>query len=535
MGMVLLRFLESAPAALAVGLLLLPLLINEDGRRFKPAVALLAALRAATGFFLLAAIARNIIPAQRPIDFSTLVEFTVGTVVGKAWAATEIIALLFAALAFARLFVNSALLDRVTLFVGVLVIASVSVTGHAIDDSLPVFAQVSFLLHTGAGLTWFGGLLGLVWWMLTARGKSPEVARLLSERWSLVAKIAMAIVILSGLALAWENVASFPNLLATSYGRLLTLKLAFLCAVLLIALALARYITRAPADTFNTNWYGRIGGGEAVLGVALLFLAGWIAVITPAAHETDLYWPLPFRVSWAATWGYKVPMWSDIWWWGVVGLVFALVAAVLWWVPNLRQWRRVGTPVAAVVGFLCLIISLSVQAYPDTYNDPTQDYTAESITRGYDFFQSNCVGCHGPMGDGNGPMAKDLKVPPADLTAPHVGTHTIGDIFHWLTFGGQSGVMPAFADQLGVDDRWDVINFLLILSNTNQSRFLSPKGVIQWLDRARLRFDRSKGRDHKPDKAARNADACFIRRLPSGQGQGRRSRRKSEACRTDRA
>src|SRR5512136_59535 len=118
------------------------------------------------------------------------------------------------------------------------------------------------------------------------------------------------------------------------------------------------------------------------LAAALLFLAGWIAVITPASHETDLYWPLPFRLSWAATWGYKVPMWSDIWWWGVVGLVFALVAAVLWWVPNLRQWRRVGTPIAAIIGFLCLIVSLSVQAYPDTYNDPTQDYTAESITRG---------------------------------------------------------------------------------------------------------------------------------------------------------
>jgi putative copper resistance protein D len=481
MGLVLLRFLESAPAALAVGLLLLPRLINEDGARFKPAVALLAAVRAGTGFFLLVAIARSIIPAQRSIDLSTLVEFTFGTVVGKAWVATQIAALAFASLAIARLFVSSDLLDRITLWSGVLLIASVSVTGHAIDDSLPVYTQISFLLHTGAGLTWLGGLLGLVWWMATARGKPPETARRLAERWSFVAKVAMAIVVASGLALAWENVASFPNLLATPYGRLLTLKLAFLCAVLLLALALARYITRAPAGNFDTNWYWRVGAAEAAFGVALLFLAGWIAVITPASHETDLYWPLPFRISWAATWGYKVPMWSDVWWWGVGGLVFAIVAAAVWFIPNLRRWRRFGTPVAGAAGFLCLIVSLSVQAYPDTYNDPTQDYTAESIARGYDFFQNNCIGCHGPMGDGNGVMAKDLKVPPADLTAPHVGTHTIGDIFHWLTFGGQSGVMPAFAEQLEVDDRWDVINFLLILSSTNQSRFLSPKGVIQWL------------------------------------------------------
>jgi copper transport protein len=481
MGMALLRFLESAPAALAVGLLLLPRLINEDGARFKPIVAVLAAVRAVFGFFLIVAIARNIIPAQRPIDFTTLVEFVFGTIVGKAWAATQIIALVFAALAAVRLWLKSDLLDRVTLWSGVLVIAVVSVTGHAIDDSLPIYTQLSFLFHTAAGLIWLGGLLGLVWWMITARGKPPEVARRLAEKWSFVAKIAMAVVVASGLALAWENVASFPNLLATSYGRLLTLKLAVLCAVLLIALALARYITRTPNNDFDAERYGRVGGVEAIFGVGLLFLAGWIAVITPASHETDLYWPLPFRVSWAATWGYKVPVWSDVWWWGVSGVALVAVAAILWWVPRLRQWRRIAVPSAVVAAFLCLIISLSVQAYPDTYNDPTQDYTAESILRGYDYFQGNCVGCHGPMGDGGGAMAKDLKVPPADLTAPHVGTHTIGDIYHWLTFGGQSGVMPAFAEQLEPDDRWDVINFLLVLSNTNQSRFLSPKGVIQWL------------------------------------------------------
>jgi copper transport protein len=481
MGMALLRFLESAPAALAVGLLLLPRLIHEKNIRLKPAIAVLAAVRAVFGFFLIAAIARSIIPVERAIDLPTLLEFTFGTVVGKAWAVTQVIALIFAALASVRLFVVSDLLDRVTLWSGMLVITVVSVTGHAVDDSLPVYTQLSFLFHTVAGLTWLGGLLGLVWWMLTARGKPPEVARELAERWSFVAKIAMAIVVASGLVLAWENVASFPNLLATTYGRLLTLKLAFLCAVLLFALALARYITRTPDKEFDTNYYGRVGGIEALFGVALLFLAGWIAVITPAAHETELYWPLPFRLSWAATWGYKVPMWSDVWWWGVSGVALAVVAAALWWVPQVRQWRRIATPGAAVAAFVCLMVSLAVQAYPDTYNDPTEDFTAESVQRGYDFFQANCIGCHGPMGEGNGPLAKDLKVPPADLTAPHVGTHTIGDIFHWISFGGQSGVMPAFADVLQPDDRWDVINFLLVLSSTYQSRFLSPKGVIQWL------------------------------------------------------
>jgi copper transport protein len=481
MGLAFLRFFESLPSALAVGLLLLPRLISEDGKRFKPIIAALASLRAGLSFFLIYAIARTIIPAERPIDFATLIDFTSGTIVGKAWAVTETIAIAFAVVAAARLSVASDVLDKIAFALGALVLLVVSVTGHAVDDSLPIYTQISFLLHTGSGLVWLGGLLGLIWWMYAGRDKPPEVARRLAERWSLVAKIAMGTVVLSGLALAWENVGGFANLLATTYGRLLALKLAFLCAALLLALALARYITRQPATEFDTRWFARIGAYEAVSGVSLLFVAGWIAVITPAAHETELYWPLPFRLSWAATWGYKVPMWSPTWWWGVAGLALAALAGAAWFVPKARLWRRISTPAAAIAGFACLIVSLAVEAYPDTYNDPTEDFTAESIARGQTTFADTCTGCHGGGGEGNGPMAKDLKVPPADLTAPHVGTHTIGDIFHWLTFGGQSGVMPAFAGQLQPDDRWDVINFLLILSSTNQSRFIGPKGMIQWL------------------------------------------------------
>lgn len=481
------RFLLSLPSALAVGLLLLPRLIGEDGGRFKPAVAALALVRALFGFALLYVTARAIFPADRPIEFDTLWEFTVNTSVGNAWIATQLVAFLFAALAAARLFVASDLLDQVTLWVGVVLIAVVSVTGHAIDDGLPRWTQVSFLLHTAAGLTWLGGLLGLVWWMFTARGKSPEVAAQLAERWSFIAKVAMAIVAVTGFAIAWENVGSIPNMLATPYGRLLTLKLVFLCAVLLAALALARYITRRPEGEFNFAWYSKVGAGESVFALALLAIAGYIAVITPASHETSLYWPLPFRLSYIATWGQNPAMFSSIWWWGIAAVALAIMAALIWWTPSTRQYRLYATPAISAAALLSLAVSFATEAYTDTYDDPTQDYTAESVSRGLAHFQENCIGCHGAQGEGNGPLAKDLKnqqgllVQPADLTAPHVGTHTIGDIFHWLTHGGQSGVMPAFREQLDVDDRWDVINFLLMMSYSNRARFMSPQPMIQWL------------------------------------------------------
>lgn len=481
------RFLLSLPSALAVGLLLLPRLVGEDGARFKPAVAALAVIRALLGFALFYVTAVSIFPADRPIEFGTLREFAVNTTVGNAWIATQLIAFLFAGLAAARLFYASDLLDRATLWIGIVLVAVVSVTGHAVDDGLPRWTQASFLLHTAAGLTWLGGLLGLVWWMFTAHGKPPEAAAQLAERWSFIAKVAMAIVAVTGFAIAWENVGSIPNMLATPYGRLLTLKLVLLCAVLLAALALARYITRRPEGEFNVAWYTKVGAGESVFGLALLGIAGYIAVITPASHETSLYWPLPFRLSYIATWGQNPAMFSAIWWWGVAGVALAIIAALIWWTPRTRQYRLYATPAISAAALISLAVSFATEAYTDTYDDPTQDYTAESVARGSAHFQANCVACHGAQGEGNGPLAKDLKnyqgipVQPADLTAPHVGTHTIGDIFHWLTHGGQTGVMPGFREQLDVDDRWDVINFLLMMSYSNRARFMSSQAMIQWL------------------------------------------------------
>jgi copper transport protein len=370
------------------------------------------------------------------------------------------------------------------------VLAVTSVTGHAIDDSFAWWTQASFLLHTLAGLTWIGGLIPLVWWMFTGGDKPPEVAAKLAERWSAIAKVAVALVFLTGCVMAWENVGGFAHLLATPYGRLLTLKLLLLSAALLAALALALYLNRRPAGEFDYGWYWRVGAGEALAAVGLLFIAGWIAVITPAAHETDLYWPLPFRLSWAATCGYiglKLP-WIDVpgWylapaWSGVVALLFAAVAAAIWFIPRTRAWRRIGTPAALLVAALGVFSSFTTVAYPDTYADPAVDYTAGSVARGQKDFVDNCTACHGATGEGNGEMAKSLKVQPADLTAPHVGNHTIGDIFHWLTSGGTSGVMPPFKDVLDSDDRWDVINFLLMMSYSNRARFITKQPMVQWL------------------------------------------------------
>ena len=68
--------------------------------------------------------------------------------------------------------------------------------------------------------------------------------------------------------------------------------------------------------------------------------------------------------------------------------------------------------------------------------------------------------CHGAGGRGDGPLAGKLPIRPADLTEPHLFAHKIGEIFWWVSYGRDNGVMPGFADKLTPDQRWDLINFV---------------------------------------------------------------------------
>jgi mono/diheme cytochrome c family protein len=75
--------------------------------------------------------------------------------------------------------------------------------------------------------------------------------------------------------------------------------------------------------------------------------------------------------------------------------------------------------------------------------------------RGGIVFANFCQVCHGPIGQGNGPMTQAGFPPPASLVADRAVQMRDGEMFHVLTFGQRN--MPAFATQLSRDDRWGVI------------------------------------------------------------------------------
>jgi mono/diheme cytochrome c family protein len=105
-----------------------------------------------------------------------------------------------------------------------------------------------------------------------------------------------------------------------------------------------------------------------------------------------------------------------------------------------------------------------IEANPTAYYFSQSGFTADSIAQGAHLFEQNCVMCHGPDAQGDGPAAKMLPVQPANLTQQHVWMHSDGDMFWWLTAGidvpPHGLVMPAWGSILSQDDRWDLIDFI---------------------------------------------------------------------------
>ncbi len=103
---------------------------------------------------------------------------------------------------------------------------------------------------------------------------------------------------------------------------------------------------------------------------------------------------------------------------------------------------------------------------------PEPEITVESITKGETLYQNNCMLCHGTEGKGDGPLAKqvmdawDFPIQPANFTLPagepggvKLG-HDSRHLFITIMAGVGGDPMPAFKDQLGTDEVWDIVHFV---------------------------------------------------------------------------
>jgi mono/diheme cytochrome c family protein len=88
----------------------------------------------------------------------------------------------------------------------------------------------------------------------------------------------------------------------------------------------------------------------------------------------------------------------------------------------------------------------------------------EVLAHGEWIFTRFCQLCHGPAGEGDGPMIKKFPEPPS-LNRQRARDYTDGHIFH-VAMRGQN-VMPSYAKQLEAREIWAAVHYIRKLQGEN--------------------------------------------------------------------
>jgi cytochrome c oxidase cbb3-type subunit II len=107
--------------------------------------------------------------------------------------------------------------------------------------------------------------------------------------------------------------------------------------------------------------------------------------------------------------------------------------------------------------------------------------TAADLARGEKVYQDQCLGCHGPVGDGEGRAKPYLDPPPLNFT--ELRNHLIdgkylGGLFYYQIMNGITGTaMPYFKRDLESEKIWDVSNYVGVYFVGYTDAQIEPKGI----------------------------------------------------------
>ncbi len=336
------------------------------------------------------------------------------------------------------------------------VIGHAGATAGAIGDGL----VLSEFLHLSAAGLWLGALLPL--W-ISLRLLPPEATARVCERFSPIGLACVLVLAGTGFAQALELISSLPALFGTAYGHIALLKIAlFLMTLALAALNRLWLTDRLAAGASDARRQLLVSVSmETVIGLGVVTAAAFLASTVPGAHQAPV-WPFSWQLSLVTV--REVPDLRQEVFVSLlaIGAAILVVAAAMLW----RRFRLTALAVMlAIIAWRGPSLSLlTVEAYPTSFQTSPTGFSAAAIAHGQALFVQNCVSCHGPEGEGNGPAAAGLHIKPSDLTQPHIFDHTDGEMFWWLTHGiddPEGGLaMPGFANALSAEDRWALIDYV---------------------------------------------------------------------------
>jgi len=133
-------------------------------------------------------------------------------------------------------------------------------------------------------------------------------------------------------------------------------------------------------------------------------------------------------------------------------------------VESKRNLRTLGTALLCVLiaGGIALAIyatrNWSAAARARRTRNPLPS-NVETLAAGMRIYGEHCRSCHGLNGDGKGEKAAELSVAPGDFTdTQKMSESTDGELFWQITRGRLP--MPAFADKLNEEERWEVVDYI---------------------------------------------------------------------------
>ena len=167
-----------------------------------------------------------------------------------------------------------------------LLIATVS-TSHAAArmDHRLLLALATALHHVGTA-TWIGAMPFLL--ISLARADSVAEARTMARRYSQMALLSVAVLVLAGIYMAWFYVGSWNGLYGTSYGLLLLAKIYLLLVMLLMGAGNWMMVRRLETDPQPLlARLRRFAEAEVGLGFTVILAAASMSAQPPAVDVTD--------------------------------------------------------------------------------------------------------------------------------------------------------------------------------------------------------------------------------------------------------
>lgn len=90
--------------------------------------------------------------------------------------------------------------------------------------------------------------------------------------------------------------------------------------------------------------------------------------------------------------------------------------------------------------------------------------TATLLAQGQQRYQTFCLPCHSPMGDGNGITTQYGMLKAANYHDPRLVRMPDGELFNTITYG--KNLMASYASQVAIGDRWAIIGYIHVLQRS---------------------------------------------------------------------